>query len=215
LYLQHPDRAYWVRPLPGHGAVYFQFNQVADAADVPLAAFARQLRDTLAAVGADYLIVDVRHNNGGNNLLLDPLLDVVAGFAAGSPKRRVYVLTSRGTFSAAANFITRIERRVPNTIFAGEPSMSSPNFTGEDNPVTLPFSGLTLSISNRYWQDSDANDRRPWIVPHLPVPLSSRDWLSNSDPVLDAVLRAIETSRTEKRIGHLRQADEGKPVMPK
>jgi len=198
LYLQHTDREYWLHFLPEHDALYFQFNQVANATDTPLAAFASQLRDTLAGNSADHLIVDVRHNNGGNNLLLDPLLETIAEFATGSPKHRVYILTSRTTFSAAQNFITRIERRVPAAIFAGEPSMSSPNFTGEDNPITLPFSSLIASISNRYWQDSDANDRRPWIAPHLPVALSSKDWLNNRDPVLDAVLRAIASSRSKR-----------------
>jgi hypothetical protein len=155
------------------------------------------LRDSLAATHAAHLIIDVRHNNGGNNLLLQPLVEAIAAFAAASPEHRVYVLTSRGTFSAAQNFINRIERRIPTTIFAGEPSMSSPNFTGEDNPVTLPFSGLMVSISNRYWQDSDANDRRPWIAPHLPVTLSSTDWLNNRDPVLDAVLSAMASKRSK------------------
>ncbi|HEY6549457.1 MAG TPA: hypothetical protein VI589_16185, partial [Vicinamibacteria bacterium] len=168
-------------------------------ADVPLDAFAAGLRDTLASANVDSLIVDVRHNNGGNNGLLQPLIDTIAGFAAGSPQRRVYVITSRVTFSAAQNFITRLERRVPGALFAGEPSMSSPNFTGEDNPVTLPFSGLAVSISNRYWQDSDPSDQRPWIAPQIAVGLSSQDWLRNRDPVLDAVLQAIAKQRPKDR----------------
>jgi hypothetical protein len=114
LYLQHTDREYWMHPLPDHGALYVQFNQVANAADAPLSAFAAQLRARLATLSADYLIVDVRHNNGGNHQLLDPLLETIAEFAARSPRRGVYILTSRATFSAAQNFITRIERRVPH-----------------------------------------------------------------------------------------------------
>jgi hypothetical protein len=189
LYLQLADREYFLRALPDHRAVFVQFNQVADAAGQPLAAFATELRDTLASAQA--LIVDVRHNTGGNNQLLEPLLQTIAGFASADAGRRVYVLTSRATFSAAQNFINRLERRIPSVVFAGEPSMSSPNFTGEDHPVSLPFSGLTISISNRYWQDSDAQDRRPWIAPQLPVTLSSTDWLENRDPVLTAVLNAV------------------------
>ncbi|MGH7497214.1 MAG: hypothetical protein ACREOO_33100 [bacterium] len=200
LYLRHTDKAYWLHSLAEHDALYFQFNQVADA-DTSLAAFASRLPDSLASTHADHMIIDVRHNNGGNNLLLQPLIEAISGFAAVSPKHRVYVLTSRGTFSAAQNFINRIERRIPTIIFAGEPSMSSPNFTGEDNPITLPFSGMMVSISNRYWQDSDANDRRPWIAPHLPVALSSQDWLNNRDPVLDAVLSAMALNRSKKGSG--------------
>jgi hypothetical protein len=190
LHLQQADRAYFLRALPDDRAVYVQFNQVANAPTQSLAAFSNELQDTLASTRAQTLIVDVRHNNGGNNQLLEPLLQAVAAFASGETDRRLYVLTSRATFSAAQNFITRLERRVPGAVFAGEPSMSSPNFTGEDNPVSLPFSGLTVSISNRYWQDSDPRDARPWIAPQLPVALTSTDWLENRDPVLTAVLTA-------------------------
>jgi hypothetical protein len=199
LYLQQMDREYLTHVFGDRGVLYFRFNQVADAADTTLAAFASRLRDELARTAVDTLIIDVRHNNGGNNMLLGPLLDTISAFASGSSNRRLYVITSRVTFSAAQNFINRLERRVPSVIFAGEPSMSSPNFTGEDNPITLPFSGLTVSISNRYWQDSDQADRRPWIAPHLPVTLTSRDWLDNRDPVLDAILSAITARRAGGR----------------
>lgn len=77
----------------------------------------------------------------------------------------------------------------------GRAQQSSPNFTGEDNPIALPFSGLTISISNRYWQDSDPADRRPWIEPHIPVALTSVHWLGNEDPVPDAALAAIDRRR--------------------
>jgi hypothetical protein len=187
LYLRHADRAYWTEWLEEPRALYLQFNQVRDDSSQSLAAFARALGDELSSRAPRALIVDVRHNNGGNNMLLAPLVDAIATYAA-TPGARVFVLTGRTTFSAAQNFINRLERRVPSATFAGEPSMSSPNFTGEDNPVRLPFSGLTVSISNRYWQDSATTDRRPWIAPHLSIPLTSRAWLANEDPVLDAVL---------------------------
>lgn len=192
LYLQRADREYWLKPDPEHDAVYVQLNQVTDAPDLPLAQFAANLRESLVTSGANHLILDVRHNSGGNNLLLDPLIEAMVGFASGAGENRVYVLTSRATFSAAQNLINRLERRIPGILFAGEPSMSSPNFTGEDSPLTLPYSGLTVSISTRHWQDSSPDDRRPWIEPHLPVAMRSQDWQNNTDPVLEAVHRAIQ-----------------------
>lgn len=80
-------------------------------------------------------MLDLRHNTGGNNMLLAPFLDALASVTIGPNALRLYVLTSRGTFSAAQNLINRLERRVPGARFAGEPSMSSPNFTGEDRPL--------------------------------------------------------------------------------
>jgi hypothetical protein len=61
--------------------------------------------------------------------------------------------------------------------------------------VPLPFSGLTVSISNRYWEDSAPSDKRPWIAPRLAVSMSSKDWLENRDPVLIAVLDDITRRR--------------------
>jgi hypothetical protein len=188
MYLENIQTDYWMRRLPEHQAVYVQFNQVRNAEAEPLDQFAQRLADTLSS--ARNVIVDVRHNNGGNNMLLVPLLETLASFERARRGNRIFVLTSRTTFSAAQNFITRLEHAA-HPVFAGEPSMSSPNFTGEDNEVVLPYSGLRVSISNRYWQDSDPADVRPWIEPHLPVPLSSSAYFANRDPVLPLVLRAM------------------------
>lgn len=194
LYLTRLDAPFWLRGMPELGAVYVQFNQVANAPGESLARFAERMRDSAAASRALSLIVDVRRNNGGNNMLLQPLIDELVRFERGDRGRRVFVLTSRTTFSAAQNFINRLEQAA-DPIFAGEPSMSSPNFTGEDNEVVLPFSGVRVSISNRHWQDSDPADQRAWIEPQLPVALTAAAYFANADPVLDAVLQEIRGRR--------------------
>jgi hypothetical protein len=53
--------------------------------------------------------------------------------------------------------------------------------------VALPWSGLNVSISNRY-HESIPGDTREWNEPEIPVELASRDYFANRDPVLDAVL---------------------------
>ena len=191
LWLQHQDRNIWMTELGGPHALYVQFNQVADGPTATLGAFSTQLRERLSANRTRHLVIDVRHNPGGNNQLLEPLLTTITDWAKADSSRVVYALTSRSTFSAAQNFINRLERRVPRTVFAGEPSMSSPNFTGEDFPVRLPFSGLVVSISNRYWQDSARDDVRPFIAPHLDIRMRGPQWLANRDPVLEAVTARI------------------------
>lgn len=191
LYLRDVDRNYWLQPLPDASAVYWQFNQVRDMEEGPsIAAFADSLRETLERTGAENLIVDVRHNNGGNNGLLDPLLRTLVWWEQTAPGRRLFVITGRNTFSAAQNFINRVERWT-DAIFVGEPSSSKPNFLGEETHVVLPFSRVHGSISTMYWQDSDPGDERRWIAPHVPVTLSSSDYFGNHDPAMAAVLRVI------------------------
>jgi hypothetical protein len=107
------------------------------------------------------------------------------------PGHRLWVLTSRTTFSAAQNFINQVERWTDAT-FVGEPSGSKPNFAGEDTELLLPYSGVRGSISTRWWQDSGPLDRRQWIAPHQSVGVRSTDYFANRDPVLEAVLQALD-----------------------
>jgi hypothetical protein len=187
LYLQNVDTNYWLQAMPEHEAMYLQFNQVRDAAGDPIPAFAERLRAALKKENSKLLIVDTRHNNGGNNTLLRPLVRALIEFEMRDPENRIVVLMGRNTFSACQNFLNRVERWT-NASFVGEPSSSSPNFVGESNEIELPFSKVRGSISNRYWQDSDPWDDRPWIEPDVSVLLTVDEYMAGLDPVLAQVL---------------------------
>lgn len=196
LWLQDADTNYWMRWLPDRGVLYVQFNQVRDREGLPLSAFARRLRARIDSTGARAVVVDVRRNNGGDNGLLEPLLRTLAWFDADRPGNRIFVVMDRNTFSAAQNFLARVERRTDAT-FVGEPSGSRPDVVGEGTNVVLPYSRAVLSISARYWQDSDPGDERPWISPDMPVGLPSEAFFAGRDPSLEAVFEALEADRTE------------------
>lgn len=89
--------------------------------------------------------------------------------------------------SAAMNLVSQMEL-LTNTLFAGEPTGSTPSHYGDARRFTLPSSGLTLRLSSIYWRDWNVNEKRPWVAPDLPVTLSGRDFFDGRDPVLDAVL---------------------------
>jgi hypothetical protein len=186
LWMRNISDNFWHVELPELDAVYFQFNQVQDKEDQSIEVYAGEFREFLDASGAPHLIVDVRHNNGGNNTLMGPLVRLLVYFEQAAPENRIIVITGRNTFSACQNFINSVERET-DAMFVGEPSSSKPNFVGEDTGVELPYSGLRLSISSRYWQDSFPGDRRQWIPVAMPVSFSSRDYYSGRDPVLEAL----------------------------
>lgn len=188
LYLRNLDTNYWLQPMPEHQAMYLQFNQVRDAAGDPIPAFAERLRTALRENDSKLLIVDTRHNNGGNNTLLRPLVRALIEFEMRSGENRIVVLMGRNTFSACQNFLNRVERWT-NATFVGEPSSSRPNFVGESNEIELPFSKVQGSISNMYWQDSDPWDQRQWIEPDVEVLLTVDDYLAGLDPILARALQ--------------------------
>ena len=188
------DENFWLAWRPDIEAVYVQFNQVQDSENLTIADFAQSLKDTLRARGASTLVIDMRHNNGGDNTLLGPLVSLVVWHEQSAPGHRTFVMTSRNTFSAGQNFLNRLERDT-GAIFVGEPSSSRPNFTGESNAVELPWSGLRVSISSRWWQDSFPGDARPYIPVSMPVALSSEDWRTGRDPVMAALTEYLRVNR--------------------
>jgi hypothetical protein len=186
LYLKNVAQNFWFTSLAGDSVLYVQFNQVQDAPDETLAAFAGRLGATLTAQRPRTVIVDVRHNNGGNLGLLTPLVTALRNYESSRPDARIYVLMGRNTFSAAQVFLARMNRET-NARFAGEPSSSRPNFVGEESMVQLPWSGAIGSISDRY-HETIPGDTREWIAPSIRYSPSARDYFANRDPLLEMVL---------------------------
>jgi hypothetical protein len=191
MFLENVDTVYWGRSLPAHQAHYVQINNFRDAEEgETLEEFATRVVDEALAGNADNLIVDLRLNNGGSNFLCDGLLRDLLRFQFAGADHRILVITRHETFSAAQNCSTRIEA-VTDAVFVGEPSASRPNFTGEETQTVLPYSGLIVSISNRYWQDSQPWDNRPWIPMDIPAPLTFEAYAAGRDPALETIFTVI------------------------
>lgn len=198
LYRQDMDQTYWKKYLRKHKAVYVKFNAVRNKPGGPhLVGFSKEVVAFYESKKADMLIIDVRHNGGGNGDLLDPVVKRFARSPRINRKGHLFVLTSRHTFSAALMFIMRMELNT-NVLFAGEPSGGKPNSYGEHNPFTLTHSKLTGSISTRFHQEDgsistreleegETGDNREFLPVDIPVPTLAADYFAGRDPVLEAV----------------------------
>jgi tetratricopeptide (TPR) repeat protein len=191
LYLRNCDLPYWFEYLPDSGAVYFQFNGVADQPRESLADFSTRLFTFIDNHDVTKLIIDLRWNGGGNTFLVQPLLHRLIGCTKINQPGCLYVIIGRGTFSAAQNTTTAIERET-NAIFVGEPSGSRPNFIGETIPFKLPYSKTLVNVADLYWQTSWPFDHRPWVAPDLYAPPTFESYRQNHDPALDAILSSRE-----------------------
>lgn len=190
LYLRNPRDEFWFEPLPADGALYLQFNQVANKRGESLAQFGIRFRKVLAERGVRNLVVDVRRNNGGNTYLYPELLRTLIRFDAGEGNR-LFVLIGRRTFSATSNFIADLDR-LSDAVFVGEASGGKPlTLGGDGSDVVLPFSGMRAGLSNVTWQLTAPRDTRLWIAPDVPVALTAADYFANRDPVLETVLEMI------------------------
>jgi hypothetical protein len=188
LSMSRRDEAFWFAPLEDADALYIQYNAVrsSTSGSVNIRTFANDIRAAVEQHDDERVILDMRHNPGGDNTTFGPLLTVMQEIGASRPGRLI-VITSRRTFSAAANFATELEK-TDSVIFVGEPMGGSPNLYGDTRPVRLPNSGLTALISSRYWERSTPDDTRDTITPDVIVPALAADWFAGRDPLLDEAL---------------------------
>ena len=179
---------YWFEYLQDENIVYFQYNSVQNKTDdESIADFSKRLFAFIDNKPVEALVIDVRRNNGGNNFLNRPILHGVIRNDKINQHGRLFIITGRETFSACQNFCNRMERHT-KAMFVGEPTGSRPNFVGEGNSIQLPYSGLVVNGSSRYWQDSVSDDYREWIAPHLVAEMTSVDVKTNRDPAMETIL---------------------------
>ena len=186
-YIARRNQALWTTKLASGRVFYLGYNEVrvnTYAASQRLLAAARTKK--LRAV-----VIDVRNNGGGDNRTYRALVNAVAHVGR---TKRVVVLISRTTFSAAENFITELEL-VAHPVFVGEPSGGSPNLYGDTVQTQSPASGLMLRVAHIYWELSEPADARLATEPQVPVSLSSSDYFAGRDPVLGAALAAAVPPR--------------------
>ncbi len=191
LHQRNRKASYWFEYVPEHNLGWLQYNAIAHDPKEPFPQFCQRVFKFINENDVDKLVVDLRWNNGGNTFLSQPLVRALIANDKINQRGKLFVVVGRNTFSAAMNTSTLIERHT-NAIFVGEPTGSSPNFIGETIRVELPYSKMTGSISDLYWQTSWPMDHRPWIAPLLHAPPTVASYLQNRDPALDAILNYRE-----------------------
>ena len=191
-WLAQREQAFRYEVLEPEKTLYLQFNEVTarDAHGRALADFAAEVVRVFGERECQRLVLDVRSNGGGDNTTFGPLIDALKA----PPFERhgtVFALIGRGTFSAAGNFVTALERDT-HAILIGEPTGGAPNQYGDAQTVVLPnHKDLLVRVSTRYHEFSRADDARLTHEPHLSVPLRSSDYFTDQDPVLAAALAYV------------------------
>lgn len=179
LYLSRMDEVLWWAPLADDPSTLFvQYNRVEN---IPAAQLA-SLSTALEGSQIDRIVLDIRHNYGGEVPTLGPVVSLFQAQAAAHPGRLVLV-TGRNTFSAASIFAARLAA-AGNVVVAGEPMAGCPTTYANTSDLRLPFSGIVVSVSGALEVGVAADDPRSTIEPDLPAPLAPEAWAAGVDPVL-------------------------------
>lgn len=186
LYLKNMGTYHWWEFIADKKMVYCQLNKILNGPGQNFAQFVQRLFNFYDSTHAEKMVIDMRWNNGGNTMLVMPLIDSIIRRPGLNTRGNLFVIIGRRTYSAAQNTSTYLER-FTNAIFVGEPSGSSPNFVGEEKPLVLPYSKTIINVSNLYWQSSLPFDQRHWIAPLLYTPPAFEYFKANRDPAMEAI----------------------------
>jgi tetratricopeptide (TPR) repeat protein len=160
---------------------------VAQKSDETIEAFFKRVMVFADTHPVDRFVLDERLNGGGNNYLLRPIIHAFIRSDTVNQPGKLFTIIGRQTFSAAMNCVNGMKLNT-STLFVGEPTGSSPNMYGDNAPVVLPNSKLTVRLSTLWWQDNDPRDKRVWQAPDLSTELSFADYRAGRDPAMDAIL---------------------------
>lgn len=185
-YRSHSGREFWSEFYDDLKTAYLKYNSFTNPVAFP--GFTESFWDTVEQESVEYVIVDFRENGGGYSLCFDSFIDEILVHPNINRKGHLYHLVNRGSFSSASLY-TGIIRCETEAILAGEEMGGRLNHYGEMRTFKLPNSGGRVSYSTKYfelWPDS-----LPPFEIDLPIEVSSREYFSGEDPVLDSVLQLI------------------------
>ena len=188
------ERPFHSEVLERERALYVQYNAVLpqDEAGRSLRDFATELVRTFEQRGLERLVLDLRSNAGGDSSTFGPLIAALQASQGINRRGVLFALIGRATFSAGGNFVAALHRAT-NVLLVGEPMGGAPNHFGDAEELTLPHhTGLFLRISTREHRYAEADQDQHVLAPDLAVGLSSGQYFSGSDPVLELALEHRE-----------------------
>jgi len=205
LWLQEPDRAFRLVPLPALAAIYMQLKTNTDAEDGErIHPFLTHARQSIAQAKPQNVILDMRFDGGGDYTKTASFMADLPGMIPDTG--RVFVITHASTFSAGISSVGFVKQSAPGRVtLVGEPSGDRLVFYGEPRPLVLPNSGIGMSYATGlhdylhgcrwfgpcYWVNWLFPISVPTLEPDLAAPLSFASIAAGRDPAMEAIARAL------------------------
>jgi len=199
LYLSRPEVPFFFSEDQSANSLYVQVSFMLDLADNSIDEFWQSLETTIAGSQYDTILLDLRHNPGGDfNTSVGPVSRLPDHL---TDNGHIYIATSRATFSAAiVNTSVAKYHAGERAVIIGERVGDRDQFWAEGGfPFRLPHSGLRISFATGFhdWVNGcmgkhplcyDGNEgvENPisGLDPDVHVPLTFKDYSRGVDPVL-------------------------------
>jgi hypothetical protein len=185
LWLSRMHEEFWWSYLPASRTVFVQYNQTFGPAGDQVDELVRRA----SRPDVERVVIDLRHNGGGNNQTYAEFLAALQEPPFDRPGF-LYLIVGRMTFSAAGNFATEVDLTTDAT-FVGEPMGGGLNQFGDTQTIVLDGLGIPLEVHvATVYVEKAPGDERLTIEPEIPAPLTSAAYFGDRDPALRAILRS-------------------------
>lgn len=181
-YLSRIGDALWWEVLEDGVTLFVQYNRVDRVGTALLTQLGNAMRDP----AIDRIVLDVRHNFGGELDALDAMVALFQDPTFDQPER-LFIVSGRNTFSAGSLLVARLERDTAAEVL-GEAMGGCPTFWANTVPLELPWSGIQVSVAEDLVVGVDPNDTRHGILPDTTIELTLDEWLAGDDPVLSSLV---------------------------
>ncbi|MDF1574834.1 MAG: S41 family peptidase [Bacteroidales bacterium] len=147
--------------------------------------FEKQVIRVLRKKEIDKLVFDLRFNGGGHSRQGTEFIRKICR-SLPENKGEVFVLIGRSTREAA--IINAVDfMKSTRVILVGEETSGTANHFGDVKRFVLPESRLIISHPSTYY--SLLEEDRPSMEPDLHTPMDFKQYMSGTDPALEAVRR--------------------------
>jgi len=184
LHRQRPNDNYWFTLVEGSRTLYLEYNRCQQGPE-PFGTFADRVLRLLDQNAADRLVVDVRHNGGGDSQVDDPLIRGLQDRPAQRQRGRLFCLIGGETFSSG--LWTADDLRKLGAVLVGSPTGGKPNSYGDVRTFSLPNSRLEVGYSTKYFRLLEGEDP-PSLMPEVAVEPTIADLRAGRDPLLEAAI---------------------------
>lgn len=151
LYLQVTDKFFLLRDLPEHDAIYVRMNASFDDKAETVGQFKRRILAQIKVSTPRSIIVDFRHNRGGDYTKVLPLVRALS--KAVPVDGQLYLITGPNTFSAGLVAGSQFKRFLPDRLtIVGSEVGDKLRFRAEGFYPTLPKSQIRLYLT-KGWSD--------------------------------------------------------------
>ena len=151
LYLRDIETNYWFEFIEAERTVYCQYNEVYDEGDEDIAAFAVRLTDFVQSRGAERLVIDLRHNVGGDNSLNRSFLHALIRCPEVQEPGSLFVMRTLAEAWISATAVTATDRLLrPTTWTSSGPTSLSP--VRHPNSSNAPMlTGIRCFMADTSW----------------------------------------------------------------